>query len=464
MRSLAQPAVEFGPRPLPIVAGVLPTQLRGTLYRNGPGRLERGGHRVPHWFDGDGGILAVNFDGQGATGLYRYVQTAGFQAETVADRYLFSGYGQLAPGPFWKRWGSQPKNVANTSVLALPDQLLALWEGGIPYSLDRGTLATKGVAALGLRPADTFSAHPKRDPQTGDLYNFGVQYGPTSALHLFRCDRNGQVQQRGKIPLERVALVHDFGLAGPYLVFLVPPVILNVLPIVTGTQSFSDALQWRPQYGTQIIVVDRETLTEMTRFTTDPWFQWHVGNGYQDQDGHLVIDYVRFANFDTNRWLQEVATGHPQTPAPGYLWQLRLDVEARKVIANTQRYDQECEFPIVADHEVGQPASALYLSSMAAAKQNVAETFDSLVRIEAGTGRVTQVTFGTGYYPSEPIVATDPQQPEHGWMMTVVYDAQKHQSTVQIFAAQQLDAGPLCVLALPDVIPAGFHGTWQAGP
>jgi len=40
---------------------MIPEGLRGSLYRNGPARLERGGVRVGHWFDGDGAILAVHF-------------------------------------------------------------------------------------------------------------------------------------------------------------------------------------------------------------------------------------------------------------------------------------------------------------------------------------------------------------------------------------------------------------------
>ncbi|MDE5081741.1 MAG: carotenoid oxygenase family protein [Trichodesmium sp. St15_bin1_1] len=31
------------------------------------------------------------------------------------------------------------KNVANTSVLALPDRLLALWEAGHPYGINLQT-------------------------------------------------------------------------------------------------------------------------------------------------------------------------------------------------------------------------------------------------------------------------------------------------------------------------------------
>ncbi|MEO0375009.1 MAG: carotenoid oxygenase family protein, partial [Cyanobacteria bacterium P01_A01_bin.17] len=441
-RAIAQPAVEFGPTPLRVVEGQIPAGLRGTLYRNGPGRLQRSGQYVDHWFDGDGAILAVHFTEAGATGLYRYVQTQEFQAEEQANQYLYSGYGQLASGPFWKRWGSQPKNAANTSVLALPDKLLALWEGGNPYALDLGTLETRGLDDLGsLKATQTYSAHPKRDPLTGDLYNFGIIYGPRSYIQLYRSDASGQILQQGRVGLDRVSLIHDFVLAGPYLVFLMPPVVLKLMPIVFGTQSFSDALQWQPQYGTQIVVVDRTTLQEVTRIEADPWFQWHIGNGFQADDGSVVIDYVRYPNFDTNQWLKEVVSGCPTTPAAGHLWRLRLDTVTGKVVANEQQLDLECEFPITPMAEVGRQHPSLYLSCQSRRLAKVEENFDSVAHFNLETGQLTLATFSSGCYPIEPIHVSHPDDPNQSWMLTVVFDGNRDQSTVQIFDAQHLDAG-----------------------
>jgi len=77
-KAILTPAQEFAPIALDVISGAIPTHLQGSLYRNGPARLSRNGRHVGHWFDGDGGILAVHFrDGQ-ATGTYRYVQTAGW--------------------------------------------------------------------------------------------------------------------------------------------------------------------------------------------------------------------------------------------------------------------------------------------------------------------------------------------------------------------------------------------------
>jgi len=83
----------------------------------------------------------------------------------------YGNYGMTAPGPIWNQWLKPINNVANTSVLALPDKLLALWEGGT-YALDLQTLETWGEDDLaGLANGLTYSAHYKRDPHTGEVFN-----------------------------------------------------------------------------------------------------------------------------------------------------------------------------------------------------------------------------------------------------------------------------------------------------
>ncbi|MBW4551356.1 MAG: carotenoid oxygenase family protein [Aphanocapsa sp. GSE-SYN-MK-11-07L] len=462
-RAIAEPAQEYGPTPLQLIAGQIPPGLRGSLYRNGPARLERAGQRVPHWFDGDGGILAVHFGDAGATGLYRYVQTAGLVAESKANRYLYSGYGQLAAGPIWQRWGSHPKNAANTSVLALPDKLLALWEGGLPHRLDLENLETQGLDQLGaLLPKQAYSAHPKRDPKTGDIYNFGLEYGKEIALNLFRSDASGQIRQQASLPLERFSLVHDFAIAGPYLIFLIPPLQMHVLPLLLGIKSFSDGFQWRPSLGTQVLIIDRETFQPVTTFEVDPWFQWHIGNGYVELDRTVVIDFVRYADWATNQWLAEVVTGSPRTESKGYLWRIRLDIQQKKLLESQQITDCNCDFPLVDQTRVGQLASSLYLLSDSDPKAPVQEMFDSIARVDLATGTVSKASLGPGSYPMEPIPVSDRLNPDQTWLLTIVFDGQQAQSSVQIFDAHHLESGPVCVLALPQIIPFGFHGTWRS--
>jgi all-trans-8'-apo-beta-carotenal 15,15'-oxygenase len=462
--AFTQSAQNFPLTPLELVSGQVPLALRGSLYRNGPAIFERGGERIGHWFDGDGAVLGVHFENGSATGVYRTVQTASYLTEREAGAFQFGGYGRRAPSPFWKSGSNQPKNAANTSVMALENRLLALWEGGHPHALDLQTLETVGLDNLGsLEAGETFSAHPKVDPQTGEIYNFGVTFGRQTYLHLYCCDRTGRMLRRSKVLLKSIPMIHDFVLAGPYLIFCIAPVSLNPLPLLLHWKSYSEALRWQPEQGTQILVVDRNTLELVSQSEADPWFQWHFGNGFVGHDGQIAIDVVRYADFQTNQFLQEVPSGQPQTNAPGYLHRLRIDPKTAKLLEAERLSDSTCEFPTVAPAKVGQAARHTYLNTRTQRAKGT-DLFDAIACFDHQRGELAVADLGDHRYPSEPIFAPNPEDPDRGWLLTVVYEGDRHSSEVWIFESHALENGPICRLALPQAVAFSFHGTWKTAP
>ncbi|PSF37909.1 hypothetical protein C7H19_07985 [Aphanothece hegewaldii CCALA 016] len=460
-KAVNTPATEFSLTSLPILSGSIPELLRGTLYRNGPGRLERGGQRVGHWFDGDGAILGVHFTNDGASAVYRYVQTEGYQKETEANQYLYPNYGMTAPGAFWKSWGKTYKNSANTAVLALSDRLLALWEGGYPHTLNLQTLETIGTDDLsGLEQNDAFSAHPKIDPVTGDIYNFGVSAGQNTLLKLYRSDKTGKIRQKQAIPLQGLPLIHDFVIAGKYIVFFISPVRVNLFLALAGFKSFGDAMTWKPNLGTQILIFDRQTLNLVTQNTVDSWFQWHYTNGYVENDRSIVIEFVRYQDFQTNQYLKEVATGKTQTLSLGKLTQIRLNPQTGQIINTNTLIDRGCEFPVIPSHHVGKQHQDTYLL----VHPDGVDIREEILGIPAKYNHVTQtLTVATrekNCYASEPIFVSNSDK--QGWVLTIVYDGNNHHSEVRIYDSEHLENEPICRLGLPSVIPPSFHGTWKS--
>lgn len=468
-KAIAQPGQEFPLTPLPVLSGKIPAGLRGTLYRNGSARLERGGEMVGHWFDGDGAVLAVHFADEGASAVYRYVKTPEYIAESEAGKFLYSSYGMRPPGPIWRYWfrtltqNSPMKNPANTSVLVLPDKLLALWEGGHPYALDLESLETLGeedLGSLGLK--QPYSAHPKRDPHTEEIFNFGVGIGLKAKLNVYKSDRSGKIIKKTAIDLDGVPVLHSFVMGGQYLVFFIPPLRLNLMPVLLGTRSFSEGLQWQPSKGTQIIVVDRDRLEVVSRGEGEPWYQWHFGNGSVDADGSVVLDLVRYRDFPrTNQHLTELPTGETHTEAKGTLWQVRLDPQTGKIREMQQACDRSCDYPTVSPQQVGQPWRYTYMALHRQGTDIVRERFDAIARFDYETGTLTEADLGDNRYPREPIYCQDAIDPNRAWVLTVVYDGNRDQSEVWIFDSDRLDEEPVCRLRLPQVIPFTFHGTWK---
>ncbi|MEM9947575.1 MAG: carotenoid oxygenase family protein [Cyanobacteria bacterium P01_D01_bin.36] len=464
--ALASPAVEFGPSQLKVLSGRIPNGLNGTFYQNGTGRLQWGAESVGHWFDGDGAILRVNFSGAIATGTYRYVQTDGYVQEKAANAFLYGNYGRRFPGPVWSHivglmTGKSIKNSANTSVLALADKLLALWEAGNPHSLDLETLETVGKDSLGwLKPAQPFSAHPLKDPISGEIYSIGVD--PMCNLSIYRCNANAGLIRQTKIALKTVPLVHSFVMAGPYLVFLISPLKVDMLPLLLNQKCYADALQWQPAQGTRMITVDRASLEIISDERTAPWFQWHFGNGCVDKEGNVRLDFARFDDFTSiNEVLREVPSGRVESVSYGRLWQLSVNPSTGKVLSSECVIEQDCEFPQVPQSQVGQPWKETYVLMHRKGVKTGEDWFGAIGKFDYETGALSTFELDEGCYGSEPLHVVDSHNPTQGWLLEVVYNAVEGRSEVWVLDAQHLGEA-VCRLALPEVVPLGFHGTWRS--
>ena len=251
-------------------------------------------------------------------------------------------------------------------------------------------------------------------------------------------------------------------MAGEFLVFCVAPVKLNSWPLLLQLRSYSDCLRWQSNQGTQVLVFDRRTLALVSQSETDPWYQWHYGNGFVDDQGQIQIDLVRYADFDqTNQFLKEVPTGRPQTVSQGTLWQLQIDPQSGRVQKSEEVMDRICEFPVVDPRQVGQSWRYTYCSTRTV-ENTPTDLFGAIARFDHHSGEVIESKLGRHLYPTEPIFAPDPSKPDQGWILTVVFDGDRNCSEVWIFDHQHLDQEPLCRLGLPSVVPMGFHGTWKS--
>jgi carotenoid cleavage dioxygenase-like enzyme len=159
---------------------------------------------------------------------------------------------------------------------------------------------------------------------------------------------------------------------------------------------------------------------------------------------------------------KEVATGQTHTAAKGTLWQIRLDPRSGEVIAMHQLLDRGCEYPTVAPDQVGKPWRFTYLSVHRQGVNISQELPGAIACFDYQTRTLTEADLGENRYPVSPIYAPDAENHNQGWILTEVFDSDSCSSEVWIFDADHLDAEPICRLALPSVVPFGFHGTWKS--
>jgi len=275
------------------IDGILPDDLVGVLYKNGPGKFGTNEERVAHVLDSDGLVLKIHFKEKGSDGKRkvmfrsRFVETKEFIEEREANQFLYrSTFGTAPHNEFFspsKREGLNEdpskisplskitanifkidiKNAANTQVISFGGKLLTLFEAGLPYRLDPRTLETigeddldgalrKGTAVKLPMLPDEFvpdflggaahTAHPKVCPRTGNLVGWQWSQLPLSKsleVTFTEWDPNDFKQvARATYEIPDCELApHDMALSENYIVFHMNNLSLNQLEFMSGLKG-----------------------------------------------------------------------------------------------------------------------------------------------------------------------------------------------------------------------------------
>jgi len=437
------------------LSGRIPARLRGTLYRNGPARHDRGELRYHHWFDGDGMIQAFRFSDDGVSHSGRFVRTAKYAAEAEAGRFLYAAFGTRLEGTRPVS-GADSLNVANTSVLPFAGELLALWEGGSAYRLDPETLATLGPKAwrrdLTGMP---FSAHPRLEAD-GTLWNFGVVNG--RGLALYHIAAQGTLLKADLVPFEDVPMVHDFAVTERSLVFLLPPLVLDREKRASGA-SFLDSHVWNPQAPMRVLVVDKSDWAKRRWYELPAGFVFHLGNAWEDNAGVIRFDYMR-AN-DASGMFQSLRQVMSGVRAPGEA--ARPTFAALNPASGSARQesrDEVAEFPRVDARMTGRRHARLF--TLYSAKPRDPFGFQGVQRLDLDSGKADRFDYGAGFFPEEHIHVADPATSAEGsgWLLGTAIDLQRRVTVLSIFDALHVSDGPIAQASLPYALPAGLHGNF----
>lgn len=440
------------------IDGALPAGLTGTLYRIGPGKWEVGRTLMHHLFDGDGMVSQFAFDGRSVRFRNRYVRTPQFKQGMVSRKLRSPGIGTALPGGFWSNFvkGKGPANVANTGVALHADRLLALWEGGPPHRLDPDTLETLGLHDFDgrLRGAlRSFSAHPKWDPATGEMFNFGQDFTPLPSLNCWKVDRRGRMTRLARVRMLNMPWNHDVALTTRHMVFVLDPYMVDLRTMLSGAPMF-DAIQHRQEKGTRFVLVPRNGGPARV-VEHDALVHVHVANAFEDGTD-TVVDLVLFDDFAAiRRDLAEFRTRFADLP-PSRLMRYRITANGR--VIETRLSDRPGEFPQYDWRRSTRPHRYTYMTG----RTGPSGEYDSVLKVDNDTSHTQVREMGPHTYVGEPIFVprTPDSAEDDGWLLTVVYLAAEHRSQLTILDARGLEQ--VAALHLPHHLPFGFHGAFTS--
>jgi carotenoid cleavage oxygenase len=454
------------------VTGTIPDHLDGRYLRNGPNPVEAPDPAGYHWFLGSGMVHGVRLrDGRAEWYRNRWVRSAAVaKALGEAPR----------PGPVFAGFDF----AANTNVIGQAGRIFAIVEaGGRPYELT-GELDTIGPCDFDGTLPGGYTAHPHRDPETGELHAVSYFFGWGNKVQYSVTGTDGRVRRTVDIEVGGSPMMHDFSLTARHVVIYDLPVTFDLdfvaqgapgplgrpsrrlasrvigkrrIPtrvVAAATRSGGDGFPyaWNPDYPARVGVMSRDSDGSNVRwFDVEPCYVYHPLNAYDDGSDRIVLDVVRHPKMFA-------ADRQGPNEGPPTLDRWTVDLSGDKVLEE-RLDDRGQEFPRVDERLTGRRHRFGYVPAVGTAVGDIDLT-GSLLKHDLVAGRSEVRSFGPAHRAGEFVFVPSGADAaeDDGVLMGFVHDDASGRTDLVL-----LDAGTLEDVArvhVPARIPYGFHGNW----
>jgi beta,beta-carotene 9',10'-dioxygenase len=440
------------------VKGALPAWLTGALVRVTPAKLDVGGRRVDHWFDGLAMLNRFGFADGGVSYKSRFIRSRAYQE--AEEGRLVAGFATDPCRSIFKRvqaiFSPDVTDNPNVNLAQIGERYVAMTETPMPIEFDPETLETVGpVRYADKLRAHVSTAHPHHDPERGELVNYVARFSRVSEYVLYGLAAGGSKRRViAKLPVERPAYMHAFGMSGRYLILSEYPLRVNPLRLAFSGKPFIENYVWDGAESTRFQVIDRETGELRGTYETDAFFCFHHVNAFE-RDGELVVDLIAYEDPSIIDSLYLDERGPRGSIPPTELRRYTIDLDGGGV-----RWEPLAEGTVELPRiDYGRRNTREYRFAYFTGTGDGAEWIDRLVKVDVGDGSRVEWS-EPGCYPGEPIFVRRPGASEEdgGVVLSVVLDAVAGRSFLLV-----LDAGSFEELAraeAPHHIPFGFHGQY----
>lgn len=441
---------------LPVLEGRIPDDVEGIYLRNTENPVHQPLGRY-HPFDGDGMVHQLSLKGGRASYRNRFVRTRCFEAEQEAGRALWGG---LIDGPgVSTRPGfgahGRLKDASSTDVIVHGTHALTtFYQCGEAYALDAETLEPRGLAPW--VPLDGISAHPKVDLETGELLFFNYStHAPF--MHYGVVSPEGRLVHHVPVPLPGPRLPHDMAFTKNWS-------ILNDFPVFwdEGLLQRDIHVVRRHNLPSRFALIPRHGTPDQIRwFEAEPTYVLHFLNAFEAGD-EIILD----------GYFQDNPTPPPLHDDNGY-GQLMAYVDEHSFQSKLHRWrfnlrtgetreqrldDRVLEFGTFNQRMCGLPYRYAYSTTTRPGWF----LFNGFVKHDLETGQSWQLPLPPGRYASEAPFAPrlNAQSEDDGYLVSFIIDENRGTSEAILVDARNIEAGPVCRLALPHKISSGTHAHW----
>lgn len=459
---------------LSVEQGQLPTDLRGTLLRNGPG-VQHAGHTPVHFLDGYAMVAAAQFEDGQVTYHARHVDLPLARQEAQA-RHL------LGRRPFTNRPGGRLANVLRLQLSTCAGHDVYAWGGSVVaadvgghFTLDPSSMDTTGPAPLNTLGGGLaqLSPMPRINPFTGHLAAYVMTPGLLGHDSVTFVEFDTQWREQGRVKRSlgvKGALLHDMAVTEHHYV-VVQFGLLDVGSAASGGAVVLDALRLPPGAARLLALPRQGDGPVRVMPLPDHHQSFHIANAYEDA-GRLVVDTVIYEgalDFDV---LNPPGLGR-QGPAPwpagprGGPWlarhTLQLDSGAHKVSVHRQAAG---EAPSVRDSLNGRRHRFAYVSAQGSRGDEPVDNayywYHGVAKLDCDAGTTAGLwDAGPRTFVSAPQFVARGEQEDDGWVLAWTHDAAQDTGSLVVLDAQDLARGPVARVSLPAPLPPASHVSWM---
>ena len=442
---------------LDVMEGAIPHDIDGVYLRNTENQLHQPLGKY-HPFDGDGMIHQIDFSGGTASYRNRFVRTRCFQAEQDAGDSLWGGLmdrPDVSKRPGFGADGSL-KDSSSTDIIVHGGKAIStFYQCGEGYVLDPETLEQTGVASW--VPLDGISAHPKVDERTGELLFFNYsKHAPY--MHYGVVDAGGTITNYIPVPLPGPRLPHDMTFSENWS-------IVNDLPMFWDAdllQRGIHAARMHDGLPSRFALIPRHGKTADIRwFEAAPTYILHFLNAYEDGD-EVVMDGYFQDNPQPAPLPNEDGYGHMMAYVDEHSFQPKLHRWRFNLADGTTREerldDRVLEFGMIDARVAGRKHRYVYSTT----SKPGWFLFNGFVKHDLDTGESWTLMLEDGRYASEapfaPRIGSTAE--DDGYLVSFITDENRGTSECILIDAADIEAGPVCRIALPHKISSGTHSHW----
>ena len=452
------------------VKGAIPVELDGAFYRVQPDPQfpPRLGDDIA--FNGDGMITMFRFRDGRVDFRQRWAKTDKWQLEHDTGHALFGAYrNPLTDDESVK---GRIRGTANTNAFVYGGKLYALKEDSPALVMDPATLETEGYTWFnGAMTGQTFTAHPKVDPLTGDMIAFGYAAKGvlTRDMTYYVVSPEGELKQELWFELPYYAMMHDFAITPDYALFHVVPSTSNWERLEKGLPHFGFDTTLPVYLGVLPRRADA-TAEDIRWFRRDNCFASHVMNAFQD--GSRIHFDTPEAKNNMFPFFPDIH-GAPFNPMEAASFLTRWTVDMASNSDTFESFERLTgmmgEFPRIDDRRTGLPYRYGWMLVIDPAKPVELKggsaggmIMNTLGLVDHETGREQKYWCGPVSSLQEPcFIPRGPDAPEgEGWIVQVCNRLEEHRSDLLLFDALDIEKGPIAEIRIPIRLRFGLHGNW----